>query len=65
MLVVCDIYNKSSYAKVCVYGLLQLYKLYSTHKQVYAHAQRLGLQSARSAQRGKQNRALTLPRFHL
>ena len=37
--------------------------LQSTHKQVYA--QRLGQQSARSAQRGKHNRTLTLPRFHL
>jgi len=41
------------------------YKPYSTVKQVYAHAQRLGLQSARSTQRGKHNRTLTLPRFHL
>jgi len=47
------------------YGLLQLHKPYRTHKQVYAQAHRLGLQSARSAQCRKHNRTLTLPRFHL
>ena len=35
------------------------YKPHSTVKQAYAHAQRLGLQSARSAQPGKHNRTLT------
>jgi len=41
-------------------------KPYSIDKQVYAYAQqRLGLQSARFAQRGKHNGAFTLPRFHL
>jgi len=46
------------------YGLLQLYKPHSADKQVYAHTQQLGLQSARFVQRGKRNRTLTLPRFH-
>jgi len=46
------------------YGLLQLYMPYSTHKQVYAHTQRLGLQSARSAQRGKHNHITSLSLIH-
>ena len=41
------------------------YKPYSTVKQADAHARRLGVQSARSTQRGKHNRTLTLPRFNL
>jgi len=35
------------------------------NKYMAAHAQRPGLQSARSAQRGKHNGTLTLPRFLL
>ena len=57
-LVTRDINHMDCHKPYQPYGLLQLHKPYSTRKQVYAHAQRLGLQSARSAHRGKLSRTL-------
>jgi len=63
-LVTHDINQMDCHKAYQPYGLPQLHKPHSTHKQVYTHAQRLGLQSARPAQRSKHNRTRTLPRFN-